>query len=197
MANPSSPTQATAEEARRLGAWVMNARLGAGVRLGPRCVIGCEGMGYERAPDGGWVRFPQLGGVLVEDDVHIGAQAVVQRGALGDTVLRRGSRVGPLANVSHNADVGEDVLIAGHAQIGGGARLERGVVVWQAAAIANGVHVGEGAVIGMGARGARRRAGRRSLGRRPGPQARLNRPAAPRRAGRFGGPPRLPAPLVE
>ena len=139
-----------AAEIARLGAWVMNARLGRGVLLGPHCTIGCSGMGYERAPDGRWVRFPQLGGVVVEDDVHIAAHATVQRGALGDTLLRRGVRIGPHANISHNVEIDEDVLVAGHAQVGGGARIGRGAIIWQGAVIANGVMLGAGAVVGMG-----------------------------------------------
>jgi acetyltransferase-like isoleucine patch superfamily enzyme len=141
----------TVADIARLGAWVMNARLGRGILLGPHCTIGCCGMGYERAPDGRWVRFPQLGGVIVEDDVHIAAHATIQRGALGDTVIRRGARIGPHANIGHNAEIGEDVLIAGHAQVGGGAHVGRGAVIWQGAVVANGVMVGAGAVIGMSA----------------------------------------------
>jgi UDP-3-O-[3-hydroxymyristoyl] glucosamine N-acyltransferase len=146
LADPSM-----AGEIVRLGAWVMNARIGRGVLLGPHCTIGCSGMGYERAPDGRWVRFPQLGGVVVDDDVHIAAHATIQRGALGDTLIRRGARIGPHVNVGHNVEIGEDVLIAGHAQVGGGAHIGRGAVIWQSAVVANGVFVGAGAVIGMSA----------------------------------------------
>jgi len=121
------------------------------VRIDPLATVGCAGMGYERDAQGRLVAFPQLGRVLLEDDVHIAAQAMVQRGAIGDTIVRRGAKIGPHVNVGHHADIGEDCLIAGHAQIGGGARLGRGTVVWQSAAVANGVVVGEGAVIGMGA----------------------------------------------
>lgn len=148
---PEFADPGVAGEIARTGAWVMNARLGRGVLLGPHCSIGCCGMGYERDPDGRWVRFPQIGGVVIEDDVYIGAHATIQRGALGDTLLRRGARIGPHVSVGHNADIGEDVLIAGHAQIGGGVHLGRGAVVWQSAAIANRVFVGCGAVIGMSA----------------------------------------------
>jgi UDP-3-O-[3-hydroxymyristoyl] glucosamine N-acyltransferase len=148
---PEFADPGTAAEVTRLGAWVMNARLGRGVLLGPHCTIGCFGMGYERDPDGRCVRFPQLGAVVVEDDVHIGAHATIQRGALGDTLIRRGARIGPHANVGHNVEIGEDVLIAGHAQVGGGAHVGRGAVIWQAAVIANGVMVGAGAVVGMSA----------------------------------------------
>ena len=132
-------------------AWVRNAVAGHNVRIEPLATIGCSGMGYERDERDRLVPFPQLGGVVLEDDVHVAAQAMIQRGAIGDTVVRRGAKIGPHVNVGHNADVGEDCLIAGHAQIGGGVRLGSRVVVWQSAAIANGVTVGDDAVIGMGA----------------------------------------------
>jgi UDP-3-O-[3-hydroxymyristoyl] glucosamine N-acyltransferase len=125
--------------------------VGARVTIAPHAIIGCSGMGYERDADGRWVRFPQLGGVRIEDDVDVAAHATVQRGTLGDTLIRRGAKIGPHVNIGHNVDVGEDVLISGHSQIGGGARIGRGAVIWQAAVVANGVTVGEGAVIGMAA----------------------------------------------
>jgi UDP-3-O-[3-hydroxymyristoyl] glucosamine N-acyltransferase len=145
----ADPASAAAVAANH--AWVRNARVGRDVHVAQHVTIGCGGMGYERAEDGRLVRFPQLGGVVIEDGVDVAAHATIQRGALGDTVIRRGAKVGPHANVGHNVDIGEDVLLSGHVQIGGGARIGRGAVVWQSAAIANGVTVGEGAVIGMSA----------------------------------------------
>jgi UDP-3-O-[3-hydroxymyristoyl] glucosamine N-acyltransferase len=131
--------------------WVKNATVGPRVRIAQHVVIGCSGMGYERDGDGRLVAFPQLGGVVLEADVDVAAHATVQRGALGDTVLRRGAKIGPHVNVGHNVEIAEDVLITGHAQLGGGCRIGRGAVVWQSAVIANGVTVGESAVIGMAA----------------------------------------------
>lgn len=131
--------------------WVKNATVGPGVRIAQLVVIGCGGMGYERAGGGRLVPFPQIGGVVLEADVDVATHASIQRGALGDTVVRRGAKIGPHANVGHNVDIGEDVLVTGHAQLGGGCRLGAGAVVWQSASVANGVSVGEGAVIGMGA----------------------------------------------
>jgi UDP-3-O-[3-hydroxymyristoyl] glucosamine N-acyltransferase len=133
------------------GAWVKNASIGRNVTIGPHAVIGCSGMGYERDADGRLVKFPQLGCVIIEDDVDVAAHATVQRGALGDTILRRGAKIGPHANIGHGVNVDEDVLIAGHAQVGGGARIGRGAIIWQSAVIANGVNIGEGAVVGMSA----------------------------------------------
>jgi len=143
--------KALAERADDLGAWVRNAFLSQHVRLGAHVAIGCAGMGYERRDDGTLVGFPQLGNVMVEPDVDIAAHATIQRGALGETRICRGAKVGPHVNVGHNVYVGPNVLIAGHVQIGGGATIGARAVLWQSCAIANGVTVGEDAVIGMGA----------------------------------------------
>jgi UDP-3-O-[3-hydroxymyristoyl] glucosamine N-acyltransferase len=129
--------------------WVANATIGRGVRIAQHVTVGCSGMGYERDAHGRLVRFPQIGGVVIEDDVEIAAHATVQRGALGDTLVRRGAKIGPHVNVGHNVEVGEDTLLTGHAQLGGSCRIGARVTVWQQAAIANGVSVGDDAVIGM------------------------------------------------
>jgi acetyltransferase-like isoleucine patch superfamily enzyme len=150
-AEPAYADPALADAVARADAWVKNARVGRNVTIGAHAVIGCSGMGYERDADGRLTKFPQLGGVVIEDDVDVAAHATVQRGALGDTILRHGAKIGPHVNVGHGVDVGENVLIAGHAQVGGGARILRGATIWQSAVIANGVTVGEGAVIGMSA----------------------------------------------
>jgi acetyltransferase-like isoleucine patch superfamily enzyme len=129
--------------------WVRNAIVGPRVKIAQHVVIGCSGMGYERDADGRLVLFPQLGGVVLEADVDVAAHATIQRGALGDTVVRRGAKIGPHVNVGHNVEIGEDALVTGHAQLGGSCRLGDRVVIWQSAVIANRVTVGEGAVIGM------------------------------------------------
>jgi acetyltransferase-like isoleucine patch superfamily enzyme len=141
----------TAVRVAEVGAWVRNAVIGHNVQIDALATVGSSGMGYERDGDGRLVPFPQIGGVVLEDDVHIAAQAMVQRGALGDTIIRRGAKIGPHVNVAHNSQVGEDSLLTGHSQLAGGVRIGRRVVVWQSAAIGNGVTVGDDAVIGMGA----------------------------------------------
>ena len=132
-------------------AWVKNATVGSNVVIGPLATIGCSGMGFERDSQERLVRFPQLGDVVIEDDVDVAAHATVQRGSIGHTILRRGAKIGPHVNVGHNVAVGEDVLVAGHAQIGGSTCIGARAVIWQGATIANGVTVGDGATVGMGA----------------------------------------------
>lgn len=148
---PTYVDPATAIFVERARAWVMNATVDRNVRIGPLATIGCSGMGYERGEQGRLVPFPQLGGVLLEDDTDIAVQAMIQRGAIGDTLVRRGAKIAPHVNVGHSVEVGEDALVTGHAQIGGGARIGARAAVWQNVAIANGVTIGEGAVVGMGA----------------------------------------------
>jgi UDP-3-O-[3-hydroxymyristoyl] glucosamine N-acyltransferase len=138
-----------AETVARNESWVKNAVIGPGVTIAQNVTIGCSGMGWERDADGRLIRFPQVGGVVLEADVHVAAHATVQRGALGDTVVRRGAKIGPHVNVGHNVEVGEDTLLTGHTQLGGSCRIGARVVLWQSAAVANGVTVGDDAVIGM------------------------------------------------
>jgi len=138
-----------AEMVARNLSWVKNAVVGPGVTIAQNVTIGASGMGWERTAEGRLIRFPQLGGVVLEADVHVAAHATVQRGALGDTIVRRGAKIGPHVNVGHNVEVGEDTLLTGHAQLGGSCRIGARVIVWQSAAIANGVTVGDDAVIGM------------------------------------------------
>jgi UDP-3-O-[3-hydroxymyristoyl] glucosamine N-acyltransferase len=96
----------------------------AGVRIGERCwlhagcVIGSDGFGYVR--DGPAARkFPQLGTVVIEDDVEIGANSTVDRGALGETRIGRGTKIDNLVQVGHNVRIGEHCLIAAQTGIGG------------------------------------------------------------------------------
>jgi UDP-3-O-[3-hydroxymyristoyl] glucosamine N-acyltransferase len=93
-------------------------RLGDRVVLQAGTVVGSDGFGYAR--DGAeWVRIPQLGGVVIEDDVELGAQCTVDRGALGDTRIGRGSKIDNMVHIGHNCVLGEDCLLAAFSALGG------------------------------------------------------------------------------
>jgi UDP-3-O-[3-hydroxymyristoyl] glucosamine N-acyltransferase len=93
-------------------------RLGNRVVLQAGTVIGSDGFGYAR--DGAeWVRIPQLGGVILEDDVELGAQCTVDRGALGDTRIGRGTKIDNMVHIGHNCVLGEDCLLAAFSALGG------------------------------------------------------------------------------
>jgi len=90
-----------------------------GVTLGDRvvlhagCVVGSDGFGYARDDDGSYIKFPQVGTVIVESDVEIGANTTIDRGALGATKIGKGCKIDNLVQVAHNCEFGENVAIAG------------------------------------------------------------------------------------
>lgn len=90
-----------------------------GVELGDRvvvhggCVLGSDGFGYAREDDGSYVKFPQMGRLIVEDDVEIGANTTIDRGALKATRIGRGSKLDNLIQVGHNCEFGAHVAVAG------------------------------------------------------------------------------------
>ena len=100
------------------------------VRLGRRCVlhpgavIGADGFGY--APDdGGYVKVPQVGSVAIGDDVDVGANATIDRGALGDTVIADGVKIDNLVQVGHNVRIGEHTVVAACSGISGSTVIGR------------------------------------------------------------------------
>ena len=108
-----------------------NAAVCEGVVLGRRCivhpgaVVGSDGFGQAPLQGGGWRKIPQLGSVRVGDDVEIGANTVIDRGAMDDTLVGNGVRLDNLIQVGHNAQIGEHTAIAGCVAIAGSARIGR------------------------------------------------------------------------
>lgn len=104
--------------------------LGDGIRLGNNCllhpgaVVGSDGFGL--ANDAGvWVKVPQMGSVIVEDDVEIGANTTIDRGAIHDTVIRQGVKLDNQIQVAHNVEIGEHTAIAACTGIAGSAKIGR------------------------------------------------------------------------
>jgi UDP-3-O-[3-hydroxymyristoyl] glucosamine N-acyltransferase len=119
--------------------------------IGANTVIGGTGFGFERDEDGQAIAFLHLGGVVLEDEVEIGALTAIDRGALDNTVIGGGSKIDNLIHIAHNAVIGEDCLVIAGAEISGGVRLGRRVWIGPNACVINGVEVGEGATVGLGA----------------------------------------------
>lgn len=126
--------------------------LGEGVRLGrrviihPGAVIGADGFGY--VFDGAaHVKMPQVGGVVLEDDVEVGANTTIDRATLGDTVVRRGSKLDNLVQVAHNVEIGEHCIVAAQSGVAGSSRLGRHVVLAGQVGIADHVTVADDALL--------------------------------------------------
>jgi UDP-3-O-[3-hydroxymyristoyl] glucosamine N-acyltransferase len=121
-------------------------RLGERVTLGERCAIGARGVvqpgaviggdGFGFAPaDGRWEKIEQLGSVVIGDDVEIGANTCIDRGALDDTVIEDGVKLDNLIQVAHNVRIGAHTAIAGNVGIAGSARIGRHCTIGGAANI--------------------------------------------------------------
>ena len=122
-------------------------RLGRRVVVHPGAVLGADGFGF--AFDGAVHRkVPQVGGVLIEDDVEIGANTTIDRATFGDTVVRRGTKIDNLVQIGHNVEVGEHSLLVAQAGVSGSSRLGRGVVLAGQVGVADHVTLGDGVVAG-------------------------------------------------
>jgi UDP-3-O-[3-hydroxymyristoyl] glucosamine N-acyltransferase len=116
-----------------------------GTRIHPTAIIGGPAFDF-RGPD----RFPSLGGVVLGDDVHIGAYTCIDGGNMGDTVIGDGTRIDNLVHIGHNAKIGKRCTIVAGAVIGGWVEIGDDTFVGMGALIRNRVKVGSGCTIGMG-----------------------------------------------
>jgi len=156
------------------GAWIgAGAVIGAGVVVGTKCeiypravlypgtslgdrvvvhagaVLGSDGFGYVRdAKTGRYEKFPQMGTLRIGDDVEIGANTTLDRGALDATVIGRGTKIDNLVHVGHNVVMGEDVVLAAQVGISGSTALGNGVVMGGQAGIGDHARIEDGVILG-------------------------------------------------
>ncbi|MGA2029998.1 MAG: UDP-3-O-(3-hydroxymyristoyl)glucosamine N-acyltransferase [Verrucomicrobiota bacterium] len=120
--------------------------IGNRVRIHANSVIGSDGFGYVQ--DGGIHRkVQQIGNVLIGDDVEIGAGVTIDRGALGSTVIRAGTKIDNLVHIAHNVEIGEHSLLCGQVGIAGSAKLGNYVVIAGQAGIAGHLKIGNQVMI--------------------------------------------------
>jgi len=116
--------------------------IGCRVLLQPGAVIGRDGFGFAR--DGRrWFRMPQLGGVVIGDDVEIGANSCVDRGALQDTVIEAGAKIDNLIQIGHNCHIGENTAMAACSGISGSTRIGRDCTIGGAVGMAGHLEIGD------------------------------------------------------
>jgi len=117
-------------------------RIGRRALLQPGCVIGRDGFGF--AKDGRrWYRLPQLGGVWIGDEVEIGANTCVDRGALLDTVIESGAKLDNLIQIGHNCHIGENTAMAACSGISGSTRIGRDCTIAGAVGMAGHLEIGD------------------------------------------------------
>ncbi len=122
--------------------------LGDRVVLHSGTVIGADGFGFVRDTTGGYVKFPQIGSVVIESDVEIGANTCVDRGALGETRIGAGTKIDNLVQVGHNVSIGKRCVIAAQTGISGSVVIEDDCVIGGQVGFGDHVRVQSGAIIG-------------------------------------------------
>jgi UDP-3-O-[3-hydroxymyristoyl] glucosamine N-acyltransferase len=127
-----------------------NCTIGNNVILHSGVVIGTDGFGFVRGPakDSRYVKFPQIGTVVIEDDVEIGANSCIDRGALGETRIGKGTKIDNLVQIAHNVQIGERVVIAAQTGISGSTVIESDAVIGGQVGMGDHARVLSGAIIG-------------------------------------------------
>jgi UDP-3-O-[3-hydroxymyristoyl] glucosamine N-acyltransferase len=122
-------------------------RIGSRCVLQPGAVIGSDGFGY--APDGSsYYPIPQIGIVVLEDDVEIGANTCIDRAALEATLIRRGTKLDNLVQVAHNCQIGEDCMIVSQVGISGSTRIGNHVTLAGQVGVAGHLTIGDNVIVG-------------------------------------------------
>ncbi len=133
------------------------ARLIGEVHIGNRVVIrentviGADGLSTDRDENGEALTMPQFGGVVIEDDVQIGALTVIARGAIDNTKIRRGAKIDNSSFISHNVILGEDTFVVGETIMFGSSSAGKQAFISGNSTIRDGKHIGDRAIVGMGA----------------------------------------------
>jgi UDP-3-O-[3-hydroxymyristoyl] glucosamine N-acyltransferase len=123
--------------------------LGDRVIVHAGAVLGSDGFGYVRdRRTGHYEKFPQVGRLAIEDDVEIGANSTIDRGALDETRIRRGAKIDNLVHIGHNCQIGEDVVIAAQTGLSGSIVIEKGVVLGGQVGIGEHARIEEGVMLG-------------------------------------------------
>jgi len=123
--------------------------LGNRVVVHAGAVLGADGFGYVRDPKtGAYLQFPQQGTLVIEDDVEIGANSTVDRGALKETKVGRGTKIDNLVHIGHNCEIGEDVILVSLTGISGSCTVGNGAVLAGQVGVGDHAHIGPGVILG-------------------------------------------------
>lgn len=126
-----------------------NVKIGTGCIIKSGAVIGEEGLGYMKEKDGTYRRVPHLGSVVIGNNVDVGANTTIERGAMEDTVIENGVKIDDLCQISHNVHIGENTMIVVNTNVYGSSKI--GKNCWIASSIIrNQVKIGDNVIVGMG-----------------------------------------------
>ena len=104
-------------------------KLGKNVIIHAGAVIGSDGFGYRKDEKGVYKKVPQIGNVILEDDVEIGANTTIDRAALGSTIIKKGTKIDNLVQIAHNVTVGSNTVMSGQSGVSGSVKIGNNVIV--------------------------------------------------------------------
>lgn len=122
-------------------------KIGNRVIIHAGAVIGADGFGYSQDDKKVYHKIPQIGNVVIEDDVEIGANTTVDRAAMGSTLIKRGSKIDNLVQVAHNVFIGEDSVIAAQAGVSGSSKVGNQSILAGQVGIAGHLEIGDNVVL--------------------------------------------------
>ena len=122
--------------------------IGNNVIIHAGTVIGSDGFGFAPLADRSYKKIPQIGNVIIEDDVEIGANCAIDRATMGSTIIRKGVKLDNLNQVAHNVEIGEHTVMAGQSAIAGSTKIGRYCILAGQVGIAGHLTIAEGSVLG-------------------------------------------------
>lgn len=130
-----------------------NVVIHSNVKIGKNCIIrentslGGSGMGFEKGLNGEWISFPQLGGLVIGDNVEIGSHCDVKRGAIEDTIISNNCKIGSFTNIGHNSIIGENSLFTNHCVVAGSVKIGQNFFMGINSSIKNGIIIGNNVTV--------------------------------------------------
>ena len=125
-----------------------NCVIGNNCTLHSGSIIGSDGFGFAPSEDGSYKKIPQMGNVILEDNIEIGANSVVDRATLGSTIIRKGVKIDNLVQIAHNCEVGTNTVIAAQTGISGSTKLGKQCILAGQVGIAGHLHIADGTIFG-------------------------------------------------
>lgn len=128
-----------------------DSKIGQHVLIKSHTTIGSDGFGYSKNQDGHYIKFPHLGGVIVEDFVEIGSNTCIDRGTLGFTMIGQYSKIDNLVHIAHNVKLGRNCIVVAHVLVGGSTEIGDDCWIAPSATLRDGLKICSGVTIGMSA----------------------------------------------
>jgi UDP-3-O-[3-hydroxymyristoyl] glucosamine N-acyltransferase len=122
-------------------------RIGNNVTIHAGAIIGSDGFGFAPQADGSFKKVPQIGNVIIEDNVEIGANTTIDRATIGSTLIKSGAKLDNLIQIAHNVEIGHSTVIAAQAGVSGSTKIGNGVMIGGQAGIVGHIQLGDGAKV--------------------------------------------------